>query len=118
MHAVVPCLNSIVRVRLIVFANPALPRQMKVTLIAIIRHDGTTYFDVRSTNSSSDHSRSVTFAAIAGVTRKVLCSRTRIVMREVERNRRLQVFKLLAECIGYALPPAARRLAGGSRSAG
>ena len=36
------------------------------------------YFEVRSTNSSNDHTRSVTFAAIAGVTRKVLCSRTRL----------------------------------------
>ena len=35
-------------------------------------------FEVRSTNSSSDHTRSVTPAAIAGVTRSVLCNRTRL----------------------------------------
>ena len=34
------------------------------------------YRDVRSTNSSSDHTLSATFATIAGVTRSVLCSRT------------------------------------------
>ena len=32
--------------------------------------------DVRSTNSSSDHSRELTFAAIAGVILKVRCIRT------------------------------------------
>ena len=36
-------------------------------------------FLLRSTNSSSGHMRSVTFAAMAGVTGKVLCSRTRFV---------------------------------------
>jgi hypothetical protein len=34
------------------------------------------HVDVLSTNSSSDHSRSVTLAAIAGVTRRVLWTRT------------------------------------------
>jgi len=34
------------------------------------------HLEVRSTNSSSDHSLSFTFAAIAGVTRKVLWTRT------------------------------------------
>lgn len=36
------------------------------------------YSDVLSTNSSSDHSRSLTPAAIAGVTRKVLWTCTRL----------------------------------------
>jgi hypothetical protein len=41
-----------------------------LTVARGIRADS--YFDVRFTNSSSDQSRSVTFAAMAGVTRKVL----------------------------------------------
>jgi hypothetical protein len=50
---------------------------------------------VHFTNSSSDHSRSVTFAAIAGVTRKVLWTRTGLQcgMKEKRDARRSRTLK-------------------------
>lgn len=61
------------------WAKPRPMRQLFGSWIFLFPFKGQNlYREVRSTNSSSDHSRSLTRASIAGVTRKVRCTRTKL----------------------------------------